>query len=86
MSEPNPNTLKRPRGRPRLPDNEISADALRMRKVYLKRRNEECRTSTPTVAALRRGYHSDAAPNRSYGVFAFTPSRGTKNGRPLYYV
>jgi hypothetical protein len=62
--------MKRPRGRPRLPDHLLTDDARRMRKVYAARRHEEVKTSVPTVAALRRGYHADATPNRRYGVFA----------------
>ena len=52
-------TEKRPRGRPRIAD--PSPGALRMRKMYEKRRRRpSVKTAVPTVEAIRRGYMAHA--------------------------
>lgn len=61
------NPTKRPSGRPRLPDSLLSADAIRMRKVYAERRRQKTKGKVAKTKFV-------------YGKWAFTPSYARMNG------
>ncbi len=69
------------KGRPRLPDHLLSDDAKRMRLIYDQRRREGYKTTSPTVAKLRRVYLAYGEVKRTFGVFAYERGSYRHNGK-----